>query len=342
VDEVADRNRRLRFVGRMGSVVYRVGAMALVLGMLAVISGIGTTDFAALTGAVLMLLRSLGYGQATQSSYQQINDALPVVEQLEAEIRRLRTSSLDPVDPVTPAAMGSLVLSDVGFTYPAGDEAVLHDVSLTIDPGDFVAIVGPSGSGKSTVMSLLLRLRRPTTGTIRLGDHDLHTIDAAWWHRHVAYVPQVSKLMSGTVTEAIRFGRDWISDDDVRAAARLAHIGDEIELWPAGYETQVGQLGDQLSGGQRQRIALARALAGRPALLLLDEPTSALDPTSERLIRDSLEEIHPQTTIVAIAHRMTTVESATKVAHIRGGRIVPGDTVDVRAEVEKALTAFGA
>lgn len=341
VDEVAARNRRLRFVGRMGSVVYRVGAMALVLGMLAMIAGVGTTDFAALTGAVLMLLRSLGYGQATQSSYQQINDALPVVEQLQAEMRRLETSSLDPVDPVTPVDVGPLVLTDVGFTYPAGDGAVLHDVSITVEPGDFVAIVGPSGSGKSTIMSLLLRLRRPTTGTIRLGDHDLHTIDADWWHRRVAYVPQVSKLMSGTVTEAIRFGREWISDDDVREAARLAHIGDEIELWPAGYDTQVGQLGDQLSGGQRQRIALARALAGRPTLLLLDEPTSALDPTSERLIRDSLEEIHPHTTIVAIAHRMTTVETATKVAHIRDGRIVPGDTVDVRAEVEAALSGSG-
>jgi ATP-binding cassette subfamily B protein len=340
VDEVAGRNRRLRFVGRMGSVVYRLGALALVLAMLAVISGAGTADFAALAGAVLMLLRSLGYGQATQSAYQQINDALPVVQQLEAEMQRLRRSSLVPDECVTPDTFGPLRLRGVEFAYPTGDAPVLHDIDLTIEPGDFVAIVGPSGSGKSTVMSLLLRLRRPTRGTIRLGDHDLHTVDPDWWHRHVAYVPQVSKLRSGTVAEAIRFGRDWISDGDVREAARLAHIADEIELWPDGYDTPVGQLGDQLSGGQRQRVAFARALAGRPTLLLLDEPTSSLDPTSERLVRDSLEAIRPHTTIVAIAHRMTTVESATRTVHLRDGRVTLGG--DARAELEQVLSASGA
>lgn len=337
IEEVAQQTRRLRFIGRMSSVVYRIGAMALVLGMLAVISGVGATDFAALTGALLMLLRSLSYGQAAQTAYQQINEALPVVQQLDAEERRLMESSLIPFDPVSPDSFETVTLTDVGFAYPTGGDAVLADVSLEIAEGDFMAIVGPSGSGKSTLMALLLRLRHASSGSIKLGPHDLSTIDVDWWHRHIAYVPQVSKLQSGTVADAIRFGRDWITDEEIRRAAELAHIAEEIASWPEGYGTQVGQLGDHLSGGQRQRVALARALAGRPVLLLLDEPTSALDPTSERLITESLQAIREHTTIVAIAHRIATVESASKVVHIRDGRIIPGGG-HARADLERVLS----
>ncbi len=337
VEQVAHRLRRLRFVNRMSSVAYRVGAMALVLAMLGTITAIGTSDFAALTGALLMLLRSLSYGQGAQAAYQQINELLPAVQQLAAEEARLLRSAQAPTDPVVPTRFGAIHFEAVGFTYPTGDGPVLEDVTLTIHPGEFVAVVGPSGSGKSTLMSLLLRLRRPTAGRARLDDLDLHRIDGDWWHRRVAYVPQVSKLPSGTIAEAIRFGRD-ISHDEIRRAARLAHIAEEIELWPDGYETQVGPLGDQLSGGQRQRVALARALAGRPTLLLLDEPTSALDPTSERLIGDSLEEIRGSTTIVAIAHRLSTVEAASTVIHIRDGRLVPSGG-DARSELERVLSA---
>lgn len=337
VDDVAVRVRRLRFVSRMSSVAYRVGAMALVLGMLAVITSIGATDFAALTGALLMLLRSLSYGQGAQASYQQINELLPAVEQLIDEETRLLASIDDADHGDTPDTFGPIVLEGVGFRYPGADEPVLTDIGFTIAPGAFVALVGPSGSGKSTLMSLLLRLRRSTTGSIRLGSLPLERIDPEWWHERVAYVPQVSKLASGTVADAIRFGRN-LSDDDVRRAARLAHIDDEIQLWPEGYETEVGQLGDQLSGGQRQRVALARALAGRPQLLLLDEPTSALDPTSERLIADSLEQIREHTTIVAIAHRLATVETADDVVHIRNGRMVVADG-STRDELERALSA---
>ncbi len=337
VDEVASKHRRLRFLGRMSSVTYRVGAMALVLAMLGVIDTTGSTNFAALTGALLMLLRSLSYGQAAQASYQLINESLPVVDQLRAEEQRLLAEAISAAATIEPDEFGTLTFEDVGFTYAGSSEPALSSVSFTIEPGDFVAVVGPSGSGKSTVMSLLLRLRRSTSGMIRLGDHDVHSIDSTWWHRQVAYVPQVSKLRSGTVTEAIRFHRPWITDDDVRRAAELAQIAQEIDLWVDGYDTEVGQLGDQLSGGQRQRIALARALAGKPTLLLLDEPTSALDPTSERLIGDSLETIREHTTVVAITHRMRTAESASKVLYIRDGELVPSQG-DTRVELERALS----
>ena len=170
-----------------------------------------------------------------------------------------------------------------------GENIVLDGIDLDIAEGEMVCLIGPSGSGKSTIMSLLLGLRHPTAGAVELDGVDTRSLSRDWWHRHVAFVPQESRLQSGTVREAIRFFRPWITDADVERAAKLARIGDEIEQWPAGYDTEVGQSGDRLSGGQRQRIALARALAGRPQLLLLDEPTSALDPTSEVLIREALD-----------------------------------------------------
>jgi ABC-type bacteriocin/lantibiotic exporter with double-glycine peptidase domain len=124
------------------------------------------------------------------------------------------------------------------------------------------------------------------------------------------------------VSDAIRFHREWITDDDVVRAAEAAHVADEIRSWPAGFDTQVGQMGEQMSGGQRQRIALARALAGSPELVLLDEPTSALDPRSERLITETLERLRGSMTLVVIAHRHATIERAGQVIEIEDGRVV--------------------
>ena len=323
---VSHRLQRLRFLGRMSSVAYRVGALALVLVMLALVASAQSSNFAALTGAMLMLLRSVSYGQAVQTGYQALNEAVPLIRQLVLERDRLAG---DPVDTgsVEPEQFGSLALANVSFAYP-GQDPTLTSVDLTIEPGDFMAIVGPSGSGKSTIMSLLLGLRRPTAGAVELDGVDTRSLSRDWWHRHVAFVPQESRLQSGTVREAIRFFRPWIADVDVERAAKLARIGDEIEQWPAGYDTEVGQSGDRLSGGQRQRIALARALAGRPQLLLLDEPTSALDPTSEVLIREALDSIQGETRIVAIAHRPETVKHATRVVHVQDG--VPHESPDRR------------
>lgn len=218
----------------------------------------------------------------------------------------------------------------VDFSYDGG-ERVLRAIDLEVARGDFVALIGPSGAGKSTIMNLLLRLREPTHGTILANGIPTSQIDLAWWRSRVAHVPQEPLLQSGSVAEAIRFHRPHITDDDVRLAARRAHIADEIEAWPEDYDTPVGQLGDQLSGGQRQRVSIARALAGNPDMLLLDEPTSALDPHSEQLIAETLDEIREQMIIVAIAHRLRTVERANRVFVVRGGRIVPNLEGDLNA-----------
>lgn len=327
IDSVATVFARLRLVSRMTSVSYRLGAFALIIGMLAVIDASNTTSLAALTGALLMLLRSLSYGQAAQAALQSANEAIPVVHQLFAESTRLvgsaKTSS---VERPRRDRLEHLRLSDVGFSYDRvmsrndGTQA-LRAINLDVNAGEFVAIVGPSGSGKSTLMSLLLGLRSPTSGQILANNCPLHDIDPEWWHTRVAHVAQNPHLASGTIIDAIRFGRDEITVEEAKKAAARAHIADEIEQLPHGWDTQVGVLGDQLSGGQRQRLALARALAGEPDMLLLDEPTSALDARSEALIGETLEALHGHVTVVAIAHRLQTIDHADRVLHMTSGQL---------------------
>ena len=324
IDAIAAVFERLRLVSRMTSVSYRLGAFTLIIGMLAVIDASNSTSLAALTGALLILLRSLSYGQAAQTAIQSIGEAAPVVDQLLCEAERFAETS--------PAAGEILPVSDhietidmrnVSFEYqtPNGRVDVLEDINLDIDPGSFVALVGPSGSGKSTLMSLLLGVRTPTRGDVRINGIPLTDLDGMWWQQRVAYVAQDPRLLSGTVLETIRFGRDNVSISDAKQAAVRAHIAHEIDQWPQGWETQIGQLGEQLSGGQRQRIAIARALAGSPDILLLDEPTSALDAHSEALIGHTLEELRGEMTIVAIAHRMQTIDTADQIHRLAEGQL---------------------
>lgn len=338
VERVASTYKRQRFLGRLSNVFYRVGTFAIVLVMLAFIDASGARNLAALAGALLMLLRSMSYGQSAQTFYQAINETVPEVVQLAGETDRLENSAAaQRAADIEPDKIGKLRFEAVRFAYADGDD-VLHGVNFDIEPGDFTAIVGPSGSGKSTIMSLLLRLFRPDGGAIICDGVDSCDISPDWWHRRVAYVPQESKLQDGSITDTIRFYRDWITDEDICRAAALAHIAEEVESWPDGYDTEVGQLGDQVSGGQRQRLAIARALAGNPELLLLDEPTSALDPESEELISETLDALRGKMTIVVIAHRFKTVERANRVVHVRDGRIVPSQEGD-REQIRRLLGA---
>jgi len=326
VDEVADVFARLRLVSKMTSVSYRLGAFALIICMLAVMNASNATGMAALTGALLMLLRSLSYGQATQAAIQAINEAVPIVDQLIVEATRFHESTLAiGTDRTRSASLNSVELSNVGFGYQRATDqsAVLDKIDLRVDHGEFVALVGPSGSGKSTLMSLLLGLRPPSSGHVLVNGHPLNDIDPDWWHQRVGYVAQDPRLSSGTVLDAIKFGRPHVTTDDAIRAAQQAHIADEIEQWPHSWETPVGALGDQLSGGQRQRLALARALAGDPDLLLLDEPTSALDTRSEGLIGQTLDELRGDVTIVAIAHRLETINNADRIHRVVDGRVEP-------------------
>ena len=221
------------------------------------------------------------------------------------------------------AVRGAVVLDQVEFRYPSRPEvAVLDSLSLTIEPGQVVALVGPSGAGKSTIAALLLRFYDPTRGHIRLDDTDLVRLDQSWLRRQIGLVAQEPILFSTTIAENIRYGRPDATREEIEVAARAANADGFIRDLPAGYDTEVGERGVQLSGGQKQRVAIARAVLKDPRILILDEATSALDARSEHLVVEALDRLMKGRTTLVIAHRLSTVRGADLVLVIDGGRVV--------------------
>jgi ATP-binding cassette subfamily B protein len=198
---------------------------------------------------------------------------------------------------------------------------VLHSVSLQVQPGQVVALVGPSGAGKSTLFSLLLRFNIAQSGQVLLDQQNLVELRARDLRQAIALVPQQSSVFSGTVAEAIAFGRP-ASPEQIREAARLANASGFIEALPEGYASRIEERGSNFSGGQLQRLAIARAVLGDPAVLLLDEATSALDAEAEEAVQMGLRQAMKGRTVVVIAHRLSTVQEADQILVLDGGRIV--------------------
>lgn len=289
-----------------------------VVGGLGLMWETGTGKVASLGAVVLLLIRAGNYGQQIQGSYQLVRQALPFVERLRlATNRYLDERKSFGVRRLT--EISSITFDDVSFSY-VPEKPVLNEVSFAVSRGEVIGIVGPSGAGKSTIVQLLLQLRRPDNGVYALNGIPAFEFLPGDWHRQVAYVPQEPRLLHASAAENIRYYRD-ISIEEVERAAKLARIHDEILRWKDGYRTVVGPRADSVSGGQQQRICVARALAARPALLILDEPTSALDPRSESLIRDSLDELASQLTIFIVTHRMSTLSVCDRVVVIADNRL---------------------
>jgi ATP-binding cassette subfamily B protein len=247
------------------------------------------------------------------------------------ELLAVRSDIQDPAQPkaLPPRASGgaALTLSDVSFSYPSRPEtAALSHLSLSIRPGETVAVVGPSGAGKSTLFQLLLRFYDPQSGTILLDGVDIRDLDLHTLRGALGIVPQDTVIFSADAMENIRYGRADATDDEVIAAAKLAAAHEFIERLPQGYWSFLGERGVRLSGGQRQRIAIARALLKNPPLLLLDEATSALDAESERLVQRALEAAMVGRTTLIIAHRLATVQRADRIIVMEDGRIVETGT----------------
>ncbi len=229
---------------------------------------------------------------------------------------------------------GTLSFEGVEFSYPTRpDVSALAGLTLTVNPGETIAIVGPSGAGKSTIFQMLLRFFDPQTGSIRLDGVELRQADPVEVRRRFALVPQETVVFGVSARENIRYGRPDASDEDVRAAAEAAHIDEFLNSLPQGYDTVFGERGVTLSGGQRQRIAIARAILRNAPVLLLDEATSALDAESEKYVQQALEALMEGRTTIVIAHRLATVRKADRIIVMDGGRIVAeGDHDQLVAE----------
>ena len=225
--------------------------------------------------------------------------------------------------PLPEPAQGSLAFERVSFAYPARpDRAALQDFTLSVRPGETVALVGPSGAGKTTVFQLVYRFYDPQQGRVLIDGVPLADAAPEAFRKRLALVPQEPVIFSGTVAENIRFGRPDAGLDDVRRAAETAAARDFIEALPGGFDAQLGEKGVRLSGGQRQRIAIARAILRDPAILLLDEATSALDAESERAVQTALDRVMKGRTTLIIAHRLATVLKADRIVVMDEGRIV--------------------
>ena len=247
-----------------------------------------------------------------------------------AEILAERPEIAAPVHPVALPSppVGRVVFDEVTFHYPARPSLpALHAFSLTVEPGETVALVGPSGAGKTTVLQLLLRFYDPQAGSIRLDGVDLRHADPAQVRARLGLVPQDPVVFGADAWTNIRFGRPDATDAEVREAARAAHCG-FIEALPQGWDTFLGEKGVRLSGGQRQRLAIARAVLRDPAVLLLDEATSALDAESEHAVQQALAALSRNRTTLVIAHRLATVRRADRIVVVDEGRIVASGTHD--------------
>ena len=220
-------------------------------------------------------------------------------------------------------AKGEITIKHLGFAYNDEDGDVLHDIDLSIAPGETVALVGGSGSGKTTLASLIPRFYHHQRGEICLDGVPIQEYSLACLRRQIALVNQDVTLFNDTVSNNIAYGDlATTTADDVRRAADTAHASDFIERMPEGFDTLIGEDGTRLSGGQRQRLAIARALLKDAPILILDEATSALDTESERKIQAALEEVMKGRTTLVIAHRLSTIESADKIVVMEAGRIV--------------------
>lgn len=230
--------------------------------------------------------------------------------------------------------VGKFEFKDVKFRYNNTDKNVLNGLNLTVNEGETIALVGESGAGKSTILNLVIGFNNASDGLVALDGKNIDEIDLRSYRKHLAVVPQTSILFSGSIRDNITYGRDDIDDETLQKVIKAANLTDLIESLPNGVDTMVGEHGGKLSGGQRQRISIARALIRDPRVIVLDEATSALDSISEKLIQEALNNLTKGRTTFIVAHRLSTIRDADKIAVIANGKCVEYGTFEELMELK--------
>lgn len=223
---------------------------------------------------------------------------------------------------------GEFDFKDVTFRYNNIDRPVLHNLNLHVDKGETIALVGESGAGKSTILNLVIGFNQVNSGEVLIDGHNMKDIDLRSYRKYLAVVPQTSILFSGTIRDNITYGVDNVDEATLDEIVKAANLTDLINSLPDGLDMMVGEHGGKLSGGQRQRISIARALIRNPKVIVLDEATSALDSISEKLIQEALNNLTKDRTTFIVAHRLSTIKDADKIAVIADGHCVEYGTYD--------------
>src|SRR5690606_7391920 len=325
---VSLKRMRARAVMTAMIIVVMFGGVTLVLWLGAQDVIAGTMTPGALLQFVLLSVFAAGAVGALGESWGDVQKAAGAMERID-ELMRATPAIAPPANPVAlpQPPRGEVSMSEVDFAYPGRpDLPALKGFSLTVRPGETVALVGPSGAGKSTVFRLLLRFYDPQSGLVSVDGVDVRAADPVAVRDRFAWVSQEAPLFSGSALENIRFGREAATLEEARAVAAEAQALGFIDALPEGFDTPLGERGKSLSGGQRQRLAIARALVREAPILLLDEATSALDAENERLVQAALDQAMSERTTLVIAHRLATVLRADRIVVMDGGQVVEEGT----------------
>ncbi len=297
-----------------------------------------------LSGGYMAITRGLTLGELVAFIYYVVYMVFPMfdigqflVKSRQSAVSIERLSALSNMAPMVADTGGDgfdgrrpghIRFDNVEFRFPESERKIIDRISMEIRPGQTVALVGKVGSGKSWLINMIPRLVNPTGGYIHLDDRDLHSFKLEDLRRIIGYVPQEPTLFSDSVKNNILFGRTDISDDVLHWAVDIAQLKDEIATFPKGIETQIGTRGMSISGGQKQRLSLARALVGKPHILILDDCTSALDSRTEDALWNRLHEVMPEMTAILITHRPDTLRMADRIFVLEDGRLAESGSHD--------------
>lgn len=235
---------------------------------------------------------------------------------------------------------GEYTFEDVSFHYHDDDKLILNGLNLKVHKGETIALVGESGSGKSTILNLIIGFNLPTKGTFKIDGHDVQKVDLHSYRKHIAVVPQQPILFTGTIRDNITYGLKDVDDEKVNQVVEAAQLADVIKNLPDGLDTELSEHGSNLSGGQKQRISIARALIRDPEVIVLDEATSALDSVSERKIQNALDVLTKDRTTFIVAHRLSTIRNADRIAVLEEGHCVEIGAYDELMEKKGAFYKF--